>query len=227
VLGTAERFEERQVGSERYNFLLRCANQRSATIILRGGAEQFIEETARSLHDAMMIVKRAISDSAVVAGGGAVEMALSKTLRKRAILMAGTEGVLIAQYAMALEIIPRQVAENAAFDSSEILIRLRAAHAAEDCTMGVDVSTEGITDTFRSYVWEPVQVRRNALHAATEAACLILSIDETVKNPGRVDPSDHRPARAGGAGMGMSQSGMAGMMKGVKGLRSYKGKGGK
>eukprot|EP01013_Petalomonas_cantuscygni_P029238 TRINITY_DN541_c1_g2_i1.p1 TRINITY_DN541_c1_g2~~TRINITY_DN541_c1_g2_i1.p1 ORF type:complete len:636 (+),score=185.06 TRINITY_DN541_c1_g2_i1:62-1909(+) len=229
VMGSCEKFEETQVGAERYNFLLRCPNARSATIILRGGAEQFIEETARSLHDAMMIVKRALGDNTIVAGGGAVEMSIAKFLRQEAMRVPGTEQILMAGYGKALEIIPQQLAENAAFDSADILTRLRQAHhvATGRCTMGVDVAKEGLTDTLEAYVWEPALVRRNALHAATEAACLILSIDETVKNPGRVDPQDNRPARAPGGGMGMSQAGMGGMMKGAKGLKMYKGKGGK
>jgi len=81
VLGTCAMFEERQVGGERYNFLTGCPEARTATIILRGGGEQFIEEAERSMHDAIMIVRRARKHSAVVAGGGAIEMELSKHLR--------------------------------------------------------------------------------------------------------------------------------------------------
>lgn len=109
VLGSCEKFIERQVGAERYNFFTGCPDAQTATLILRGGAEQFIEETARSLHDAMMIVKRAIGDNQVVAGGGAVEMAISKRLREEAMKCAGTEQILIGGYAKALEVIPRQV----------------------------------------------------------------------------------------------------------------------
>jgi len=228
VLGHCDHFEERQVGAERYNFFTGCPESKTATLILRGGAEQFIEETARSLHDAMMIVKRAIGDNKVVAGGGAVEMALSKRLREEAMRCAGTEQILIGGYAKALEVIPRQIAENAAFDSTDILIRLRQAHhnATGLSTMGVDVLSEGIVDTFEKYVWEPSLVRRNALHAATEAACLVLTIDETVKAPSKVDPDDHRPAGRGGRPGAMSAAGMQGMMRGP-GVRKMKGMGGK
>ena len=81
ILGTCGLFEEKQVGSERFNFFTQCDNCKSATIILRGGAQQFIEETHRSLWDALMIVKRCIQHSEVVAGGGAIEMELSRFLR--------------------------------------------------------------------------------------------------------------------------------------------------
>ena len=98
-------------------------------MILRGGAEQFIEETERSLHDAIMIVRRALRNDAVVAGGGAIEMELSKFLREHSRSIAGKQQMLIAAYARALEIIPRQLCENAGFDAVNILDKLRHRHA--------------------------------------------------------------------------------------------------
>ena len=73
-LGTCERFEERQIGGERFNFFEGCPAARTCTLVLRGGAEQFIAEVERSLHDAIMIVKRAIKNNSIVAGGGACEV---------------------------------------------------------------------------------------------------------------------------------------------------------
>lgn len=93
-------------------------------MILRGGAEQFIEETERSLHDAIMIVRRAVKNDAVVAGGGAIEMELSKYLRDYSRTVAGKEQLLIAAFAKALEIIPRQLCDNAGFDATNILNRV-------------------------------------------------------------------------------------------------------
>lgn len=82
VLGKCGAFEEVQLGGERYNLFKQCANTKTVTLILRGGAEQFIDEAERSLHDAIMIVRRAIKAYAVVAGGGAIEMELSRHLRE-------------------------------------------------------------------------------------------------------------------------------------------------
>lgn len=95
---------------------------------MRGGAEQFIEETERSLHDAIMIVRRAIKNDAVVAGGGAIEMELSKFLRDYSRSIAGKEQLLIGSMARALEIIPRQLCDNAGFDATNILNKLRQRH---------------------------------------------------------------------------------------------------
>jgi T-complex protein 1 subunit eta len=63
-----------QIGGERYNMFQDCPNAKTCTIILRGGAEQFIDETERSLHDSIMVVRRALKNDTVVAGGGAIEV---------------------------------------------------------------------------------------------------------------------------------------------------------
>uniref|UniRef100_A0A8C8D7T7 T-complex protein 1 subunit eta n=1 Tax=Oncorhynchus tshawytscha TaxID=74940 RepID=A0A8C8D7T7_ONCTS len=183
VLGRCEVFEEVQVGGERYNFFKGCPRSHTCTIILRGGAEQFMEETERSLHDAIMIVRRAIKNDSIVAGGGAIEMELSKYLRDYSRTIPGKQQLLIGAYAKALEIIPRQLCDNAGFDATNILNKLRAKHAQGGMWYGVDVNNEDIADNYLACVWEPSIVRINALTAASEAACLILSVDETIKNP--------------------------------------------
>ncbi|XP_075202055.1 T-complex protein 1 subunit eta [Anomaloglossus baeobatrachus] len=183
VLGQCALFEEAQVGGRRYNFFSGCPKAKTCTIILRGGAEQFMEETERSLHDAIMIVRRAIKNDSVVAGGGAIEMELSKYLRDYSRTIPGKQQLLIGSYAKALEIIPRQLCDNAGFDATNILNKLRAKHAQGGTWFGVDVNNEDIADNFDACVWEPSIVRINALTAASEAACLVLSVDETIKNP--------------------------------------------
>jgi T-complex protein 1 subunit eta len=129
-MGKADSFVEQQIGGERFNIFQGCAMaQRSVTLVLRGGAEQFLEETERSLHDAIMIVRRTIKNDAVVAGGGAIEMELSKILREYSRTIAGKEQLLIGAMAKALEIIPRQLCDNAGFDATNILNKLRQKHA--------------------------------------------------------------------------------------------------
>ncbi|XP_003743658.1 T-complex protein 1 subunit eta [Galendromus occidentalis] len=193
-LGSCEKFEENQIGGERYNIFTGCPNSKTVTMILRGGAEQFIEETERSLHDAIMIVRRAVKNDAVVAGGGAIEMELSKYLRNYSRTVAGKEQLLIAAFAKALEVIPRQLCDNAGFDATNILNRLRERHAKGDKWSGVDINNEDIADNLEACVWEPAVVKINALTAATEAACLILSVDETIKAPqSNTDPTAGRP----------------------------------
>lgn len=184
VLGSCGLFEEKQVGNERYNIFTGCPQAKTATAILRGGAEQFIAEAERSLHDAIMIVKRTIRNKQIVAGGGAIEMELSAYLRNYSKTIKGKAQAIVKAYAKALEVIPRQLSENAGFDATDILNKLRQKHASNGGTwFGVDIENDGITDTMKTFVWEPALIKRNALASATEATTLILSIDETVKNP--------------------------------------------
>ncbi|KAI6911086.1 putative T-complex protein 1 subunit, partial [Hortaea werneckii] len=125
-LGTCEKFEERQIGGERYNFFEGCPKAKTCTMVLRGGAEQFIAEVERSLHDAVMIVKRAIKNNTIVAGGGACEMEISAYLHSFADKnVPHKQQAIIKSFAKALEVIPRQLCDNAGFDATDILNRLR------------------------------------------------------------------------------------------------------
>ncbi|ODV81645.1 uncharacterized protein CANTADRAFT_3731 [Suhomyces tanzawaensis NRRL Y-17324] len=181
-LGTCANFEEVQIGSQRYNFFKGCPEAKTCTLVLRGGAEQVIAEVERSLHDAIMIVKRAVSHNSVVAGGGAIEMELSKYLRDYARTVAGKQQLIINGYAKALEVIPRQLCENAGLDGIELLNKLRSAHAKGEIWYGIDFQRENVGNNMASFIWEPALVKINALESATEAANLLLSVDETIKN---------------------------------------------
>ncbi|KAI9001897.1 chaperonin Cpn60/TCP-1 family [Gaertneriomyces semiglobifer] len=197
-LGTCATFEERQIGGERYNIFSGCPKSKTCTLVLRGGAEQFIAEVERSLHDAIMIVRRAIKNKAVVAGGGATEMELSKYLREHSRTIEGKQQMIIAAFAKALEVIPRQLCDNAGFDATDILNKLRQKHAQGGTWYGVDIESEDITDNFTGFVWEPALVKTNMISAATEAACLVLSVDETVKNVQSEKPGQQMPRGGGG-----------------------------
>jgi len=201
ILGLCEKFEEKQVGGERYNFFTGCPKAKSCTIILRGGAEQFIAEAERSMHDAIMIVKRAVTHSQVVGGGGAIEMELSKHLRDFSKTIKSKIQLIVSAYAKSLEVIPRLLAENAGFDATDIVNHLRAKHAKDERWSGVDIENEGVCDTMKSFVWEPVIVKSNAISAATEAACLILSVDETIKNPKAENPDSRQATAPRGRGV--------------------------
>merc|ERR1719420_2119505 len=132
TLGSCETFEEKQVGGERFNYFYGCPKSTSCTIILRGGAEQFMEETERSLHDS------------IVAGGGAIDMELSKYLRNYSRTVAGKEQLIVGAMAKAFEVIARQLCDNAGFDATNILNKLRQKHAGDGIWYGVDVLNEDI-----------------------------------------------------------------------------------
>ncbi len=183
-LGTCGIFEERQIGAERFNLFQECPKSKTATIIIRGGAEQFIEEAERSMNDAIMIVRRASKATSIVAGGGAIEMELSKYVRNEGMKISGKEQFVVLGFARALEIIPKTLAQNSALDAIEVMNKLRQKHNKEDdCKFGVNCFDGGIIDTYINYVWEPTILKENVLNSATEAACTIISVDQTVKNP--------------------------------------------
>lgn len=168
-------------------------------MVLRGGAEQFIAEVERSLHDAIMIVKRAIKNNSIVAGGGACEVCLEHTaqcpdrpnrysqMEVSAYLhkfadqsIPRKQQAIVKAFAKALEIIPRQLCDNAGFDATNILTQLRVEHRKGNIWAGVDFDNEGVTDNLKAFVWEPSLVKVNAIQASVEASCLILSVDETI-----------------------------------------------
>lgn len=205
TIGTCEVFEEKQVGAERYNFFSGCRKAKTATIVLRGGAEQFIEEAERSIHDAIMVVKRASKASSIVPGGGAVEMEISKHVRKFAMGISGKEQLIVLGFAKALEVIPRTLAMNSGLDSVDIVNKLRQKHdlGPDGATWGVNCFQGGICDSYINFVWEPTLLKANVLAAATEAACTVLSVDQTVKNPkSEQAQQDMRKNQMGRAGMG-------------------------
>lgn len=195
VLGSCGIFREEQIGAERFNIFEDCPKARTASLILRGSAGQFIEETERSLHDALCVVRRQVKHHRVVGGGGAIEMELSRYLREYSKTIQSKEQLIIMAYAQALEIIPRQLCNNAGFDATDVLNDLRAKHATGHRWYGVDIDNGGTCDTFEKKVWEPSVLKMNALASATEAACLILSVDETVRNPKSQAHADNRPVR--------------------------------
>lgn len=195
-LGTCGEFEEVSIGAERFNLFKNCPKTQTATIVLRGGAEQFIKEAERSLNDAIMVVRRVTKTKKIVAGGGAIEMELSKLLRQHSREIKGKEQLIINAYAKALEVIPRTLAENCGLDSNELMNKLRQKHSQNDqgCNFGIDVWNEesGICNTMDSFVWEPLMVKKNCIVSASEAVCLILTIDSTIKAPQNVEENKMR-----------------------------------
>ena len=186
VLGRSSSFEERQVGGERWNFLITNSDSllptRTCTLLLRGGSDQFIAEIERALHDAIMIVRRALVAEKFVAGGGAVEMELSRFLRDEAKTRPGRDQLLLAAFARALEALPRQLCDNAGCDATDLLTQLRKAHAVNNqIWAGLDLETGSVIDTLAAGIWEPAIVKSNMMAAACEAACTILSVDLTIK----------------------------------------------
>ncbi|WP_457550038.1 TCP-1/cpn60 chaperonin family protein, partial [Archaeoglobus sp.] len=182
--GEAELVEERKVGEDKMVFVTGCKNPRAVTILVRGGTEHIVDEIARGIEDAVRAVSCALEDGKVVAGGGAPEIELSLKLKDWAPSLGGREQLAAEAFAQALEVIPRTLAENAGLDPIDILVELRKAHEEGKVTYGVDVFEGKVVDMKEKGVLEPLRVKKQAISGATEAAIMILRIDDVIAAKG-------------------------------------------
>lgn len=140
-----------------------------------------VDEAERAINDALSVVSDVIEKNKVVPGGGAIEAEMAKEVREYATKIGGREQLAMEAFAEALEVVPRTLAENAGLDPIDILVGLRAAHEKEKGhVMGVNVFTGKIVDMERSGVIEPLAVKEQAIKSATEAASMILRIDDVI-----------------------------------------------
>ncbi len=182
-LGFANIVEERKIGAKRYIFI-KNDKTKAVTILVRGGSEHILAETERSLDDAISVIKDVYEDGYIVAGGGAIEMELSKELRKFAKTISGREQLAVEAFADALEVIPRTLAENAGLDPIEIALKLRSEHEKGNESYGIDIFSKEVKDMFEAGILEPIRVKEKALKFATEAAIMILRIDDVIAAKG-------------------------------------------
>jgi chaperonin GroEL (HSP60 family) len=179
-LGYAEVVEERKVAGENMIFVEGCKNPKAVTILIRGGTEHVVDEVERALEDAIKVVKDIVEDGKIVAGGGAPEIELAIRLDEYAKEVGGKEQLAIEAFADALKVIPRTLAENAGLDPVDVLVKVTAAHKDKDATIGVDVFAGEPADMLERGVIEPLRVKKQAIKSASEAAIMILRIDDVI-----------------------------------------------
>ncbi len=192
-LGSAEHVEQRKVETDKLVFIEGCKNPRAITLLLRGGSQRVVDEVDRSMHDALMVVKDVIEKPAIVAGGGAPEEFLASSLKDWADRFEGREQLAIKKYAEALEIIPLTIAENAGMDPINTMITLRAKQSQGRKWTGIDARNTRIADMFSLDIIEPVAVKEQIIKSATEAACMILRIDDVIASSGGRGGGGHGP----------------------------------
>ena len=202
-LGYAQLVEERKIGDDKMTFIEGCKNPLAVTILIRGGTERIVDEADRSLHDALCVVGDIVEEPKILAGGGAPEMEVAKVLKEYAESLPGREQLAVMQFAEALEVIPTTLAENAGLDPIDIISELRAMHEKGKVWAGVDVDTGKVGDMEKSGVFEPIAVKKQIIKSCSEAASLILKIDDVIASGKMKTP----PMPPGGGGMG----GMGGM----------------
>jgi archaeal chaperonin len=183
-LGSAEHVEQRKVEADKWVFIEGCRNPHAVTLLLRGGSQRVVDEVDRSIHDSLMVVKDVIEKPAIVAGGGAPEAYLASGLKDWADRFEGREQLAIKKYAEALEIIPLTIAENAGMDPIDTMITLRAKQAQGKKWTGIDARNTRIADMYSLDIVEPAAVKEQIIKSATEAACMILRIDDVIASSG-------------------------------------------
>jgi thermosome len=214
-LGSADLVVEKKVGSGAMTFVTGTKNK-AFTLVLRGGTQQVLDSLERALDDAVHAVADVIEDQKVVPGGGAPEIELSLRLREYSSTLKGREQLAVAKFAEAVEIVPKSLAENAGFNSVDKLVELKKRHEV-DKRAGLNVYTGKIVDMYEEGVVEPLRVKVQAIQSATDAASLILRIDDvlasTKKKPEAPGAGGMPPGMGGMGGMpGMGGMGMPGMM---------------
>jgi len=179
-LGCAALVEVRKIGEDEMTFVTGCKNPKAVSLMLRGGTEHVIDEVERSLDDAMSVVAVAIEDGKMVTGGGSTAAEIALRLREYAASVGGREQIAIDAYASAMEVIPTALAENAGLDPIDVLINMRKAHKDGKVNAGLNVYTGKIVDMKAENVIEPIRVGRQAINSATDAAIMILRIDDVI-----------------------------------------------
>jgi len=179
-LGYAELVEERKIGDDKMVFIEGCKDPKSVSILIRAGLERMVDEAERAMHDALCVVADVFEKSKVVAGGGAVEAEVAKELRKYAVQVGGREQLAIEAFAEAVETIPKTLAENAGLEQIDIMVELRAAHEKGETWAGVDVFEGKVANLWDKGVIEPLSVKEQAIKSASEAAAMILRIDDVI-----------------------------------------------
>ncbi|MEF8842657.1 MAG: thermosome subunit beta [Haloarculaceae archaeon] len=193
-------------------------DQHGVTLLLRGSTEHVVDELERGIGDALDVVSQTVADGRVLAGGGAVEVELARRVRDYADSVSGREQMAVEAFADSLELVPRVLAENSGLDAIDTLVDLRAAHADGDVRAGLDVFSGDVVDTFETGVVEPAHAKEQAISSATEAANLVLKIDDIIAAGDLSTSGGEEEGGAPGGGMGGMGGGMGGMGGGMGGM---------
>lgn len=204
-LGSADLVEERKVETDKWVFVEGCKNPKAVSILVRGGSQRVVDEAERSVHDAMMAVKDVVEYPYAVIGGGASEAIVSHTIREWSNSLSGRAQLAVEKFADGIETIPLVLAQNAGMDPLDTQVQLRAKATTSKPKYGIDVLNAKVADLSAKDVYEPLAVKEQVINAATEAACMILRIDDVIAAGKSNMPSGPSPGGVGGGYGGMGE----------------------
>jgi thermosome len=201
-LGFAGLVEERKISGEQMIFVEKCKVPKSVTIFVRGGTQQAVDEAERSLADVIGAVSSAIENGRFVIGGGSIEIDIANSLREYASDVGGREQLAVQKFADAIEIVPKTLSESAGMYPVDTLVELRSKHKGKDGSVyGVDIMNNSVSNMDKLGIYEPMMVKKQAIFSASEAAEIILRIDDMISSKGK----------SGAGGMPPNMGGMGGM----------------
>jgi len=191
-LGHCELIEEIMIGEDNAIRFSGVARGEACTIVLRGPTKQMLDEAERSIHDALCVISQTVAtDKRTVLGAGCSEMIMSLAVDRLTQGTAGKKAIAIEAFARALRQIPAIIADNGGYDSAELISQLRAAHYNNNQTAGLDMRNGTIGDVTQMKIIESLKVKKNFVRCASEAAEMILRIDQIYRNAPR--PRDRDP----------------------------------
>jgi thermosome len=195
-LGFAGLVEERKFGDDKLTFIMNCKNPKAVSLLLRGGTEHVVGELERGLHDGLFVVKVALEDGKMTVGGGASAIELSMALRDYAPSVGGREQMAIEAFAHALEVVPKTLSENAGLDPINMMLEMRRLHKKGNKYAGINVFNGKVEDMLKNDVIEPLRLGIHEIQTATEAATIILRIDDVIASKS----TKSMPGPSGGRG---------------------------
>jgi chaperonin GroEL (HSP60 family) len=204
-LGSASSIQEKKVEDDKWVFVEGCKHPKSVTLLLRAGSQRVVDEVERSVHDSLMVVRDVMELPSIVAGGGAPETFAATKIRSWAKSLQGREQLAAEKFAEALESIPLALSENAGMDPIDTLTHLRAKQIKGEKWTGIDVMKGKVGNLKSTDIIEPLAVKHQIVSAATEAACMILRIDDVIATAKSAGPPP------GGEGGMPDMGGMPGM----------------
>ena len=179
-VGYAAIVEERKIGDEKMIFVEGCKNPKAVSILIRGGTDRIVDEADRSIHDALCVIRDVVQEPKIVAGGGAPEIEIARKLRRYAEGLAGRERLAVLAFAEAIEVIPTTLAENAGMDPIDAISELQSRHEKGELWAGLNALEGKVSDLSKMEVYEPTQVKVQAIKSATEASTMLLKIDDII-----------------------------------------------
>merc|ERR1712165_680141 len=192
-IGKCDLIEQVEIGEETLIKFSGVALGEACSIVLRGATEQILDEAERSLHDALCVLTSTVKETKTVYGGGCSEMLMANAVMDAAATTPGKEAIAMESFAKALSELPTAIAENGGFDSAQLVSELRALHKQNKATMGLNMSEGIVGDMGELGITESLSVKRQVIVSASEAAEMILRVDDILKAAPRKRTADHHP----------------------------------